>query len=64
MSKKTNNFKPSRQSWILSFLKPKREENKAKALLDEAYERYGETNEAEEQVPRRRPRTRGMKLSL
>ena len=33
-------------------------------MLDEAYERYGETNEAEEQVPRRSPRTRGLKIDL
>ena len=31
----------------IQLLKEKREEKKAKALLDEAYERYGETNEAE-----------------
>ena len=33
-------------------------------MLDEAYERYGEKNEAKEQVPRRRPRTRGLKRAL
>ena len=30
----------------IQLLKEKREENTPKALLDEAYERYGETNEA------------------
>ena len=48
----------------IQLLKAKREENKAKALLDEAYGRYSETNEVEEQVPRRRPRTRGPKRAL
>ena len=33
-------------------------------MLDEAYERYGETNEAEEKVPRKRPRTKGLKRAL
>ena len=48
----------------IHLLKEKREEKKAKALLDEAYERYGETNEVDEQVPRIRPRTRGLKRAL
>ena len=48
----------------IQLLKEKREENKAKAFLDEAYERYGETSEVEEQVPRRIPRTIGLKRSL
>ena len=38
----------------IQLLKEKREEKKEKALLDEAYERYGETNEAEEKVLRKR----------
>ena len=33
-------------------------------MLYEAYERYGETNEAEEKVPRKRPRTRGLRRAL
>ena len=33
-------------------------------MLDEAYERYGETNEEEEKVPRKRTRTRGLKRAL
>ena len=48
----------------MQLLKEKREENKAKALLDEAYYSYGETNEEEYQVPRKRPRTRGLKRAL
>ena len=48
----------------IQFPKEKREEKKAKALLDKSYESYGETNEAKEQVPRRRPTTRGLKRAL
>ena len=64
MSRKINNFKPRRQSWRCKFSRKKIAEKKEKALLDEAYEMYGETNKAEEQVPRRRPRTRGLKRAL
>ena len=42
--------------------KAKREAEKAKALLDEADEQYGEP--PDEQVPRRRPMTRGLKRTL
>jgi len=35
---------------------------KSKAFLDEANYRYSETEE--EQEPRRRPRTRGLKIAL
>ena len=43
-------------------IKEKREAEKEKALIDEAYGKYGE--HLDEQVPRRRPRTRGLKRAL
>jgi len=46
----------------IKLIKGKREEMKAKALLDEASDRYGEFEE--EQEPRKRPRTRGLKRAL
>jgi len=46
----------------IQLIKANREAEKAKALLDEEYEKYGE--KLDEQVPRRRPRIRGLKRSL
>ena len=48
----------------MQILKEKREENKEKVLLDEAYDIYGEPDEEDEKVPRKRPRTRGLKRAL
>ena len=42
----------------IQLIKEKREDEKVKALLDEAYGQYSE------QVTRRRPRTRGLKRAL
>ena len=60
-----NNQLQTKQTIVeMQLLKEKREENKAKVLLDEAYDRYGEPNEEEDKVPRKRPRTRGLKRAL
>lgn len=47
---------------VIQLIKGKREEMKAKALLDEAYDKYGEPKQ--EQEPKIRPRTRGLKRGL
>ena len=46
----------------IKLIKEKREAMKAKELLDEAYDRYGEAEEEKE--PRKRPRTKGLKRAL
>ena len=48
----------------VKLIKDQREVEKAKLLLEETLETYGDTNESEEQVPSRRPRTRGLKRAL
>ena len=48
----------------LNSLEIKEKVEKAKFLLEETLKTYGVTNEVEEQVPRRRPRTRGLKRAL
>lgn len=46
----------------IQLIKAKREAEKTKILLDEAYGEYGE--QLDEQVPRKRPQTRGLKRAL
>lgn len=46
----------------IQLIKAKREAKKAKALLNEAYGEYNDR--LEQQVHRRRPRTRGLKRGL
>lgn len=46
----------------IQLIKAKREAEKAKAFLDETYGEYGE--QLEDQVPRIRPRTIGLKRAL
>lgn len=58
MGRKTSNF----ELMEIQLIKAKREAKKAKALLDETYGEY--SDQLEEQVPRRRPRTIGLKRSL
>ena len=48
----------------MKFIKAQREAEKTKLLLEETLEKYGLLYETEEQVPRRRPRTRGLKRAL
>ena len=48
----------------VKLIKAQREAEKAKFFLEETLETYGETNEAEDKVPRIRPRTGGMKRAL
>jgi len=43
----------------IQLIKVKREAKKANDLIDESYGEY--SDQMEEQVPRRRPRTRGLK---
>ena len=45
-------------------IRAQKEAAKSKAKLDEALDRYGNTDEEEEQIPRRRPRTIGLKKAL
>ena len=45
-------------------IKAQREEKKAKALLEETLKRFGEPDDEEDQPPRERPRTRGLKRAL
>ena len=45
-------------------IKAQREAEKAKALLEETLERFGEPDDEEDQPPRQRPRTRGLKRAL
>jgi len=55
-------FETKHELMEIQHIKVKREVEKAKALLDEAYGEY--SDQLEEQVPRRRPRTRGLKRAL
>ena len=55
-------FEVKNELMEIQLIKAKREAEKAKALLDETYGQYGEY--LDEQVPRRRPRTRGLKRAL
>ena len=59
---KNKQFETKHELMEIQLIKAKREGKKSKALLDEAYGEYGE--QQEEQVPRRRPRTRGLKRAL
>jgi len=45
-------------------IRTQKEAEKSKAKLDEALDRYGNTNEEEEQLPRRSPRTIGLNKAL
>lgn len=55
-------FETKHELMEIQLIKAKREAEKAKDLLDEAYGEY--TDKMEEQVPRRWPRTRGLKRAL
>lgn len=48
----------------MKFIKAPREAEKSKLLLEETLETYGVTDETKGQVPRQRPRNRGMKRAL
>ena len=45
-------------------IKAQREVEKAQALLEETLERFGEPDDEEDQPPRQRPKTRGLKRAL
>ena len=45
-------------------IKAQREVEKAKALLEETLDRFGEIDDEEDQPPRQRPKTRGLKRAL
>lgn len=48
----------------VKYITAQREAEKAKFMLDETLEKYGLLDEKEEQVPRKIPRTRGIKRAL
>lgn len=55
-------FEAKHEVMEIQLIKAKWEVEKAKALLDESYGEYGD--QLEEHVPRKRPRTRGLKRAL
>ena len=55
-------FETKHELMEIQLIKEKKEAEMAKALLDEAYGEY--IDQMEEQVPRRRPGTRGLKRAL
>lgn len=48
----------------MKFIKAQKEVEKAKALLEETMEKFGELDDDEDQPPRQIPRTRGLKRAL
>ena len=48
----------------MKFIKDQREAEKTKVLPEETLETYGVIDETEEQEPRQRPGTRGLKIAL
>lgn len=48
----------------MKWIKSQREAEKAKALLEETLEKFGELDDDEDRPPRHRPKTRGLKRAL